>query len=316
MQGFYTIPFYSNYQINSTGVVYSSLSNSFLEGSINPAGYHNYRVKGDDGLIKTMGGHRLVAMTFHGVPDNYENLDVNHLNGIKWDNRATNVEWATRQENVHHAGWNGLTEKCVPIEVRDTQSGEVFQYPSYISAAMDLGLSKDAIARRIGVGEHYVDEIFNQYRKFTGNPEWMTPTAWADNPVLVREATSGLVADYPTQLAIAEAYGVSPAMISNACNNPNQPLIRMGNSLYQLRLMHPFCDWIVRENPYLDYENNTNCRFIVMYNPYTEFPRIFFTLSEAAEAYGVKKNVPYQRARANKLEPWHDGLICHYLFNR
>ena len=73
--------------------------------------------------------------------------------------------------------------------------------------------------------------------------------------------------------------------------------------------------WIIRQNPYLEYENTTRCRFIVMYNPLTENPRIFFTLSEAAEAYGVKKNVPYNRAKANRLDPWYDGLICHYLFN-
>jgi hypothetical protein len=34
-----------------------------------------------------------------------------------------------------------------------------------------------------------------------------------------------------------------------------------------------------------------------------------------AAAYGMKKNVPYWRANKNRLEPWKDGLICHYLFN-
>ena len=37
--------------------------------------------------------------------------------------------------------------------------------------------------------------------------------------------------------------------------------------------------------------------------------------SEAAAAYGMKKNVPYWRANKNRMEPWNDGLICHYLFN-
>ena len=101
MQGFYPIPFYSNYLVSCTGVVYSHLSMAFLEGSFNSAGYHHYRVKGDDGATKTMGAHRLVAMTYIGLPENYENLDVNHLNGIKWDNRVDNLEWGTRQENVH-----------------------------------------------------------------------------------------------------------------------------------------------------------------------------------------------------------------------
>ncbi len=316
MQGFYPIPFYSNYLVSCTGVVYSHLSMAFLEGSFNSAGYHHYRVKGDDGATKTMGAHRLVAMTYIGLPENYENLDVNHLNGIKWDNRVDNLEWGTRQENVHHAGYTGLSVKSIPIQVRNTHNGMITEYPTYTACAWDLGVSEDAISWRVNAGEHYVDELFNQYRKLTTRQEWITPTKWSVNPVLVRDANSGMVTHYPTQLAVAEAYGVSQAYVSKACSDPNQPLIRLGNDLHQIKHMNPLGDWLIRENPYLDYENNGQCRFVVMYNPITEFPRIFFSLTEAAEAYGMKKNIPHYRANANKLIPWHDGLICHYLINR
>ena len=59
MEGFYRIPLYSNYMIDRQGIVFSYLSMGFLEGSINPAGYLHYRIKGDDGYVKTMGAHRL-----------------------------------------------------------------------------------------------------------------------------------------------------------------------------------------------------------------------------------------------------------------
>lgn len=50
--------------------------------------------------------HRIVARAF--VPGYAEHLTVNHLNGIKTDNRACNLEWVTLAENTAKQWQTGL----------------------------------------------------------------------------------------------------------------------------------------------------------------------------------------------------------------
>jgi len=54
-----------------------------------------------DGKNKRISIHRLVAAAF--IPNSENFPVVNHLNGIRDDNRVENLEWTTRSENNFHA---------------------------------------------------------------------------------------------------------------------------------------------------------------------------------------------------------------------
>lgn len=59
--------------------------------------------------------HRLVAWEF--VPFNRDyNLDVNHIDGNKQNNFASNLEWVSRHDNNVHAIVNGLRPTKLTVE--------------------------------------------------------------------------------------------------------------------------------------------------------------------------------------------------------
>jgi hypothetical protein len=72
--------------------------------------------------------HKLVAEAFLGPRQ--KSYQVNHINGVRTDNRATNLEYVTPRENTAH-GWRmGLmprgvrhgSSKLVPDDVRSIRS--------------------------------------------------------------------------------------------------------------------------------------------------------------------------------------------------
>lgn len=88
--------------------------------------------------------HRLVAFAF--CPGADPKLDVNHIDGNKKNNAATNLEWLVRTANHDHAVRLGLNTGAVRVRGVSVAGGPAVEYPSMAQAGLQLSGRRTASA--------------------------------------------------------------------------------------------------------------------------------------------------------------------------
>ena len=142
-----TIDWSSKYQISNLGRLRTN-KNRFshqissewhiLKGTIDHNGYRCIVLR-ENGKFKRMLFHRLVMMNFK-PNKNADNLVVDHINGIRDDNRLENLRWATPKQNSNNLHEN--KPRYNSIRIKDNQ-GNVFN--SYAEASKYYKVSCNTI---------------------------------------------------------------------------------------------------------------------------------------------------------------------------
>lgn len=97
---------YSNYIVSNLGNVKRLYTRSelILKPQLTKWGYLRVQLSKNH-KYKKFTVHRLVLETFNPI---LNKLQVNHINGIKTDNRLCNLQWVTAKQNIIHSFKNKL----------------------------------------------------------------------------------------------------------------------------------------------------------------------------------------------------------------
>lgn len=195
------VGFENYYLISKTGNVYSlprdntpnkySNKKNKIVVSVSSTGYPYFKawVNNKSTHISI---HRALAILF--IPNPGNKPMVNHINGIKTDNRLENLEWVTAKENAVHAWdmglygtpptyWKGKFGKdnirSKPIIQFDKEMNFINEYDSTASAVRETGLKreaiKDCLRGRLKTAHGFIWKFKTEVKKkgIYGKPEYV-----------------------------------------------------------------------------------------------------------------------------------------------
>ena len=119
-------------------------------------------------ITKLKKAHRLVAEAFIDNP--LLSPEVNHINGIKSDNRVENLEWATTFENSRHRTINRLTKPILSDEqIEFIQKNAVIlnDGKKHLNSVSDL-------ARKFNVCRNTITDILRNRKLYLNNQDKVT----------------------------------------------------------------------------------------------------------------------------------------------
>lgn len=159
-----------HYQVSGFGRVKSvervssrgnHLHEKVMKTCTDPGGYHFVSLW-KHGKKKNFKVHRLVIEAFNPV-DGMENLDCNHKDEDKTNNKADNLEWLTRKDNLNYGAHNKKISQAHSVRILCVETGKVFD--SIMAAAIEVGNCRGNIWRVLDKPDRTANGYHWQYVK-------------------------------------------------------------------------------------------------------------------------------------------------------
>lgn len=141
---------FPKYEVSDLGMVRTLKTGRIRKPTMNTRGYLHvgFRKKGHL-IFRTL--HRIVATAYCDV--NGSNAVIDHINGIKTDNRSINLRWCSQSDNIHKSrkrSFEGRRRKIDDNE-KDTIVNLFKQGYSRRNIALLTGLSRMSVMRVVNL---------------------------------------------------------------------------------------------------------------------------------------------------------------------
>lgn len=199
-----------NHSINQHGVIIHTETKRVRRPSIDKDGYERVTLY-KDGIIKNFIIHRLVGLMF--IPNmNVKKYDqINHKDGNKRNNTATNLEYCDSQMNIDHAFETGLRCNYGTNSNLNKYNEDKIKT---ICGLLEKGYQNQYIAKAVGVSKTLVGDIKRGLCWVRISRQYTMPSFIKRPPDDIVRDICILIESGRTNLEISRIIDVAPSYVS------------------------------------------------------------------------------------------------------
>lgn len=163
-EGYYEASSYGNIR----SLPRTTTKGKVLKQHINSRNGYAYVSLSKNNIRKTRRVHRLIAAAFWG--DSPE-MQINHKNGVKTDNRLDNLEYCTQSDNMKHAYRTGLEKATWGKPVICLDDGKIYKTLSECAEAYGGRRANQVTRVCNGKRKHFRKKRFMYYDEYQKNKQ-------------------------------------------------------------------------------------------------------------------------------------------------
>lgn len=316
----YPIPGSMGYCTSESGKVYDS-SLKECELYLTSDGYLHTTIKRADGSLWPMRVHRLVLMSQDVVPDNHTELTVNHLDMDKTNNRKSNLEWATHQENnVHSTLFR--TDLKRPLILATTPEGKYRYFDNIPHVSLDLDLKPKEVWLSIKDDRPIDGWSFKHIRFDAAIPKELQKARRSigagvgtlpKKEVMVLDTDNGDVVTYPSLREAGIAFETSASHLHQSINRHDLTILKLFRKRYVVAYSDKGIPSFTEEM--LDKARSRGQREVVVFVKESRALEIYRSAVEFYKRYNLSKKTVTTLLKKGGVSELH-GLVFTYLNGR
>ena len=316
--GYKPIPNYENYVINSSGHLINTNTGRTIHFFRTHPGYYHAVLIDKDGVHHEFPRSRLLCLAFKPIPNPNE-MEVDHVNCDKGDDRLDNLEWVTGKENCQRAARNHLRHVTQPVLVRDVDTCQVTRYNSITETYLSLNLSKDQLLYRLGKDKHRIFPDNGkrlQYSLERGFDGWTVDKPDTDiefgrnKEILAKNLRTGKIVHFDSISDLCREFHINNSTMTHLLNEVDQPIIP---GPYALKFASDPSEWKYK-SPAEALMKQRSRKLILATNTLTGKKTMYLDQLDCAKGRGLSPTALNNRLRTcKKGHVFPDGYTYEYV---